>query len=877
MRFIPGLFSRILSRSLPLSILITVMVLCPAGSADLETVSRQVNGQSVSRFAADINGPEIWTDNSGYRAVVWKDRSWRAHRQSPVGLAAGRTENVWEASGPFAADIHHIVTSHTNPNIVYAAVSCGGEPFLGGVYRSTNGGQDWIRLAEGTELGPVNGLAMNPDNSLEIFAAAESGLFTSTDGGNSWEQVHPVDGTFPRSSMVAYNPSNGNELLAHYKCDPAPVSSLFRSTDGGESFTAFGSGLPQDISVTDISFDPVVETRIFVTVGSDFGDTGFWYTEDSGTHWQSLTEGLDGMPVNAVSVLQNGSNSSVMVATGRNFASQFGGLYRRSHPTGEWSRVAPDQISGEGFLEVQRDPQFPGLILVGSQGMGLMKSTDNGLTWIAANDGLTGLVVNCVTFRQDGLAVHAGCEGMGFFTSQDEGDSWVASSRGINMVKVTDVVVDDLDPNLILVSFTSLNSGGVFITEDGGTSWNAAPNLVDQRAQSVTVEGTGGEVIYAAMEGPVTPETPEGIYKSTDGGQSWTCTGPHGPAYLNNLFYKVVMIEDGTSELLAGGRGYVANLPSRLFRSTDGGDNWVQVYQGDQYSSVMDFAVAPQNSTVCYAAVDHSGGMNGLGGVLKSIDGGASWSEVDNGFSAGSRNCRTVAVDSVDSDTAYTTIYGDGVYKTTDGGNSWLMTGFPVGQAHAVLVDPLSPNMVYACSGGFPVLQSKDRGDYYHLFDTGYPENSVYRFMFDDKIWQPRVYACGTQGLYRLDLASLGLPDTLDLTLVCTPESVILPDTVFLNIGLSNTCHLTRSYGLTIDVNLPGGATYLAFRQGTVVLGPAQQFDIVSPINFPSYGSLVGVSTFILTGSDTTEPSSNGGLPGGFSDDVSCQVTASMP
>ncbi len=44
-----------------------------------------------------------------------------------------------------------------------------------------------------------------------------------------------------------------------------------------------------------------------------------------------------------------------MVSTGRNFANQYGGLFKRSHPSGEWNRVAPDQLNGMGFIEVQRD------------------------------------------------------------------------------------------------------------------------------------------------------------------------------------------------------------------------------------------------------------------------------------------------------------------------------------------------------------------------------------------------------------------------------------------------------------------------------------------------------------------------------------------
>jgi photosystem II stability/assembly factor-like uncharacterized protein len=844
--------------------------------ADTDSFTRQVNGQDVARQMSAGKGPIIWSDDRGYRTVDWTDRSWRA--DDPAGRIPAEKSlgNEWVTSGPFAADINHILISHANPNVIYAAVGCGGEPFLGGVYRSTNGGQDWVRLAPETQLGPVYCLTMNPENHLELFASAELGLFHSTDAGNSWSEVFPVDGSFARSTRVSYNPAGGGELMAHYYCEPPPDSSLFRSTDGGVSFAPVDNGLPQALSITDICFDPQVGSRVFISVGSDFGEAGVYCSEDHGAHWLCFNDGLDGKPVNSISVLNSGGRCSVMVTTGRNFANQNGGLFHRSHPFGEWFRIGADQVRDAGFLEVQRNQLFPGLILVGAQGQGMLKSTDNGLSWSEAGNGLYGEVVNCISFQPDGMTVHTGCESMGFFTSLDQGSVWTASSEGINMVKVTDVAVDDLNPDRILVSFTSLNSGGVFITENGGSSWYVAPNLVDQRAQSVAIEEGCGQVIYAAMEGPVTTTTPEGIYKSTDGGQSWVCTGPHGASYLNNLLYKVV-VDPQTGTLLAGGRGYVSSLPARLFRSTDSGDNWVQVHQGDNYSSVMDIAVSRQSSSVCYGAVDHTGGINGMGGVLKSTDNGASWSGMDGGFPAGPRSCRTVSVDPSDSATVYSSLYNHGVYKTTDGGSNWLLAGFPASQASAVLSDPLAGNIVYACSGGFPLLRSKDGGVEYQVFGIGYPENSVYRFGIDDRIWQPRLFACGTQGLYRLDLEPLGLPDTLDLTFNCSPAELTLPDTTVLSLALTNCSHLYRSYWLTIDLELPGGTTYFAYRRGSVVLSPDQLFSIDTPVDFPMFGSLVGVSTFILTGTDTTPPGSNGGLPGGFSDVASCQIIASMP
>lgn len=842
----------------------------------LSAEARSVNGRPVTLLPAERPVPGIWSDDQGYRAVDWSENSWRAAAGAD-GLARGdRLDGTWATSGPFAADINHIQISHASPNVLYAAVACGGEPFLGGVYRSTNGGLAWERLDPDTTFGPVNCIAMNPENHFELFAAAELGLFRSTNGGNSWELVAPVAGSYARSTCVAYNSAGGGELVVHYYCEPSPGSRLFRSTDGGDSFTPIGAGLPDDLPVTDICFDPLEENRIYLALGSDFGDTGFYVSEDSGAQWTDLSGGLDGKPVNSISVTNDGDHCSVLVTTGRNFAHQSGGLFELTYPGGEWTRLAAETIQGAGFLGVCRHEAYPGLILVGSQGLGVLKSADGGTSWVEANDGLTGEVVTCFAPRPDALAVYSGCESMGVFVSQDDGDSWEARSEGINMVKVTDVAVDPLDPRRIVVSFTSLNSGGLFLTTDGGERWSAAPNLVDQRAQAVALGGSGGQVIYAAMEGPVTTEIPEGVYKSTDGGQSWHCTGPDGPAYLNNLLY-ALEVDEENGVLLTGGRGYISSLPARVFRSTDGGGSWIQVHEGDQYSTVMDFSRAPQGSSVCYAAVDHAGGINGMGGVLRTDSAGASWVEVNNGLNTSARLCRTVSVDPFDADIAFASIFNSGVYRTTDGGGTWQITGFPGGQAHSVICDPLIRGMVYASTGGYAVLCSKDSGTQYQDVGEGYAEDSVYRFGFDNRYWQPRIFACGSQGLYCMELEPLGLPDTLDVCLSCLPESITLPETVNLNLDLTNRCHLTRSYRLSIDVELPSGATYIAYRQGNVVLGPGAVFSTATPVNFNAYGSLVGMTIFSLTGTDITPASANGGWPAGFSDAFDCRVSATLP
>jgi hypothetical protein len=106
---------------------------------------------------------------------------------------------------------------------------------------------------------------------------------------------------------------------------------------------------------------------------------------------------------------------------------------------------------------------------------------------------------------------------------------------------------------------------------------------------------------------------------------------------------------------------------------------------------------------------------------------------------------------------------------------------------------------------------------------------------------------------------------------------LVLPDTVNLGIDLSNTSILHRAYDLVIDVQVPSGTVYPAYRQGSVVLAPGEPFSTIVPVDFPLFGTLVGETTFTLTGTDATPPESNGGMPAGFSETFLCQVSASAP
>ncbi|HKB78086.1 MAG TPA: glycoside hydrolase, partial [Thermoanaerobaculia bacterium] len=187
--------------------------------------------------------------------------------------------------------------------------------------------------------------------------------------------------------------------------------------------------------------------------------------------------------------------------------------------------------------------------------------------------------------------------------------------------------------------------GGVWKSDDAGRTWN--PIFDGQPTQSVgaiAVAPSDPNVIYVGSgEGLHRPDLSvgDGIYKSTDAGRSWTHLGlrdaqqiaaiavdPHDP---NRLF------------VAALGHPFGPNTERGVFRSTDGGATFQRVLYKDDHTGANDLEIDPSNPNVVYAALwesllgptEDNNEFNGTGGGLfKSTDGGNTWRQLKNGFPA---------------------------------------------------------------------------------------------------------------------------------------------------------------------------------------------------------------------------------------------------
>jgi photosystem II stability/assembly factor-like uncharacterized protein len=297
------------------------------------------------------------------------------------------------------------------------------------------------------------------------------------------------------------------------------------------------------------------------------------------------------------------------------------------------------------------------------------------------------------------------------------------------------------------VYWAATASGGVWKSEDGGSSWKP---VFDEQAisstGSIAVSPSSPNVVYvgsgeANIRGNVAAGN--GIYKSTDGGKSWTHVfkqeGQIGtmavhPANPDIAFAAVL------------GHAFGPNPERGVYRTTDGGKSWKQVLKKDADTGASDVALDPGNPAIVFAGLWQarrrpwemtSGGPGS--GLWVSHDGGDSWKQLTgSGLPEGTWGKVGVAVAPSDGRRVYALIEAEkgGLYRSDDGGGSWtLASGSRELRQRAwyystLTVNPANPDEVWCPQ--VPLLKSIDGGKtFQHV--QGYHHGDLHDAWIDPK------------------------------------------------------------------------------------------------------------------------------------------------
>ena len=298
-------------------------------------------------------------------------------------------------------------------------------------------------------------------------------------------------------------------------------------------------------------------------------------------------------------------------------------------------------------------------------------------------------------------------------------------------------------PNLFYIG---VNNGGVWKTTDYGQTWN--PIFDGQPTQSIgalAVAPSDPETIYVGSgEGLRRPDLSigDGIYKSTDGGQTWQHLGLRDGQQIASI---AVDRRDPSRVFVAVlGHPYGANAERGVFRSLDGGQTWQKVLYKDEGTGAVQVIFDPSNSQIVYASLWASRRGPWTDGTLvvpeanalyKSSDGGSTWMQLTTGLPTAEQGLSRIGIDIAPSDPKR--IYalvdarkGAGLYRSDDAGASWKLTNSEdraTGRGDdfaCVAVDPKNPDVIYvintstyrSADGGatFTPIKGAPGGDDYH-------------------------------------------------------------------------------------------------------------------------------------------------------------------
>lgn len=486
----------------------------------------------------------------------------------------------------------------------------------GGIARSVDGGRSFTPLP-GMSGRAVRGLAIAASDPRILVATTLDGVFRSEDAGESWRRISPDSASgIVNAGSVALDPT-----------DPATIyvgtwRLPWKTSDAGRSWRRVPVGMIEDSDVMTLTIDRRQPRTVYATAC-----TGIYRSRDGAARW-TRAQGIPSSSRRTRAFAQDPEDPA------RFYAGTTEGLWASADDTASWRRLTgPDIVVNAIAL-------LPGgTLLLGTDGAGVLRSSDRGGSWQAANDGFSARFVSrllpdrergrmLAVVRQDrfhagvlvaprldgpwrklapglegrevlsiavnGDSVLAGTDA-GLFASED-GAAWrqlaVAPAGGAPRPRVAEIAV--LEPQTWLAA----TDRGLLRTSDAGRSWQ------EQRlgaARAVTA--------LLALEDSVVAATPLGLYQSSDAGRSWSFLSP-GPPDIR------------VGRLLASlsPRVLFAGTPGGLYRSPDGGRSWWRC-RGLRLSDITGLAVSDDARTVLAADFVH-------GGIFRSRDGGETWSAV---------------------------------------------------------------------------------------------------------------------------------------------------------------------------------------------------------------------------------------------------------
>ncbi|PHN92231.1 hypothetical protein CSC80_14775 [Maribacter sp. 6B07] len=367
----------------------------------------------------------------------------------------------------------------------------------------------------------------------------------------------------------------------------------------------------------------------------------------------------------------------------------------------EYRTIGPQR--GGRVTTVTGTPMLPGTFYLGASGAGVWKTDDYGTTWNNISDG--------------------------FFDTPSIGAIEVALN----------------DPNIVYVGTGSdglrsniISGKGMYKSIDGGKTWSHIGLENAGQIGAVEIDPTNSNVVWVAAIGNAFKANEErGIYKTVDGGTTWTkmlhISNTTGFADLEllpgnpNVVYAAAWKAQRTPwTIISGGE----NKEGGIYKSVNGGKDWIKLEEGLPQGLIgkIDLAVSPVDSSILYAVIEAPGDE---GGVYKSIDQGKSFVQTSSNKGLVNRPFyyTNIELDPTNPDIVYSN--ANPLLKSTDGGKSWTMMSVPHGDNHDIWLNPNNPDLLIQCNDGGANVSHNGGKTWSSQFNQ--PTAEIYQVAVDDQ------------------------------------------------------------------------------------------------------------------------------------------------
>jgi photosystem II stability/assembly factor-like uncharacterized protein len=631
-----------------------------------------------------------------------------------------------------------------------ALVSCD----MTGSYITKNGGESWRMF---NLRGTPRFFVFDPKDKNVIYAQV-TGLWRSTDGGDTWHMLYPSSRSLRGIEM---NSDHAEETLL---AEPDPLGRIMA-----------------------LAVDPR-DSAVLYASGGKKGHPGLFVSRDRGESWsdfQALRE--PALKLWAVE-MPRGRQTKIYAVTQREIVTIQDGISAIS------SISSPSPITDASLGRTQS-----GMALYRVSGQAAYVSLDDGKSWNQCSlPGSSAKVTAIATSFNHGDTAYLGYEGLrlgnttwtGIAKTEDTGrtwnlvwkqdqeaipqvqDAWITPTLGADWGGTALTVgVAQQDPDLCYVT----DLGRTMRTANGGKSWQAvySHHLAGANWQTSGLDVT---TTYGYHFDPFDHKrqfityTDIGLFRSEDAGRSWTSSIAGVPRPWWNTTYWIEF-DPKVNGRMWSANSYTHDLPrpkmwrhtspmryrGGVCRSDDGGRSWIASRTGMPESAVTHILLdpsSPVNARTLYAAAFGRG-------VYKSTDGGASWQLKIRGIQekepfvwrlARANDGTLYVILARRSETPQLGGFGDGaLYRSRDGGESWTPIALPSGVngPNGLAIDPTSPKRLFLAAWARPTGMRGEGGGVYRSDDGGKSwtrsleaDQHIYDVTIDPKNSQ-HLYAAG--------------------------------------------------------------------------------------------------------------------------------------